>query len=156
VPYDRLLGRSTRHSPDTFCTRVCLHDAPALFSKKPWSLAHGTVFTHDPSSCNPYSIQLSRYSRDILFVRAKVGIRGLKPQAHLTTGSNRVACGGVKSDTVIGTSQYSPLTGEEGEIFETKDALWYLVSMQNNTPEPMDASKQFCPIPHAPTKHHHQ
>ena len=34
---------------------------------------------------------------------------------------------------------------KQGEPLEKEDGPWHLVSMQNNTAEPMDASKQFCP-----------
>src|ERR1700682_862323 len=39
-----------------------------------------------------------------------------------------------------------PTSHVKGECsFLKKDARWYLVCMQNNTPESMDAPKQFCP-----------
>ena len=34
---------------------------------------------------------------------------------------------------------------KKGEPLEKEDGLWHVVYMQNNTAEPMDASKQFCP-----------
>src|SRR5712692_4498734 len=42
----------------------------------------------------------------------------------------------------IGTA---PLTGEKEEGLENSDGPRHLRCMQNNTAEPMDASKQFCP-----------
>src|SRR5437667_892235 len=39
----------------------------------------------------------------------------------------------------------APLTGEMGGKLEKKDGPWHDVLMQNSTPEPMDASQQFCP-----------
>lgn len=52
---------------------------PSHVERADTSVKRGNVFTHDPSPCNPYVIQLSRYYRHILSVQAKSGNTGLKP-----------------------------------------------------------------------------
>jgi transposase-like protein len=48
-----------------------------------------------------------------------------------------------KAPTFFGGT--TPLTGEMGGGIEKKDGPRHDVLMQNRTPEPMDASQQFCP-----------
>ena len=53
---------------------------------------HGSVFTHGPSPCNPYTIQLARYSRTCPGVRP-YGLTVLEQVYHIVEFvSSVVAC----------------------------------------------------------------
>lgn len=52
---------------------------PSHVARADTSVKRGNVFTHSPSPCNPYVIQLSSHYRHLLSVQAKSGKTGLKP-----------------------------------------------------------------------------